>query len=160
MSSFEDAAARKRALIEKAKQAAKAAKGELVQSTSHRVKIEFTDPEEATNKLRIFFDNSGSMADLIGDKEAVEHAKDGCVEFLRSCTPNKDAVAIHLLNNQPKYRSWNDDNARTFTIPQCILDSVLLTDLVSLATAIADESIGAVGGTPLFDRIREGQIAE
>ncbi len=162
MSSFENIAARKRAQIEAAKAAARAAKGELVKSSTPKEKIEFIPPSEATNKLRIVFDNSGSMNKLIQDKQAVEHAKEGVVEFLRSCTLNKDAVAIHLLNNVPVYKHRGlydpeDEAMGTNSIPQCILNSNLLSNLVSLASAIMDTSIGATGGTPLFETIRNAQ---
>lgn len=160
MSSFEDIAARKKAAMEAAKAAARAAKGEITKVASPARKIDFISPEEATNKLRIIFDNSGSMSTQIKDKSAVEHAKEGVVEFLRSCTPNKDAVAVHLLNNQAGRRGWYDNEEGENLIPNCILASDLFSDLVSLASAMMSEAIGAVGGTPLYDRIKEAQAAE
>ena len=151
MSSFEDVIAKKKAQIEAAKAKAKAARTDLIHKPTTGEKIEFINPEDASNKIRVIFDNSGSMGSLIKDKEAIEHAKDGCVELLRSSVPNRDAYAIHLLNTTV----WGEES----NLPECIKNSTLMTDLVSLASAIADESVKATGGTPLFEKIKEAQKA-
>jgi hypothetical protein len=50
-------------------------------------------PSECTDRIRIVFDDSGSM------NWQYENAKKGVVEFLRNCVPNQTSVAIHFMNN-------------------------------------------------------------
>ena len=95
MGNLIDPLAKKRALIEAAK--AKAASLSALQTIPTKP-IEYGSPEDAINKTRLIADNSGSMASYINGQSAMEHAKKGIVEYLRSSVPNKDAVAIHLMN--------------------------------------------------------------
>ena len=46
------------------------------------------------DRLGIIFDDSGSMH---GSK--IREAKDGVIEFLKSCVPNQTAVALYPMNN-------------------------------------------------------------
>jgi hypothetical protein len=52
-------------------------------------------PAQAATRIRIIFDDSGSMA---GQK--IEDAQIGCEEFLRVCTLNQTAVAVHPMNGR------------------------------------------------------------
>lgn len=106
-------------------------------------------PEDATDKLRIIFDNSGSMS---GSKLLA--AKDGVVEFLRNCTPNSTAVAVHLLNNseQDEY-DWAGNKALITGLPLSISKSKMTADIILLASEITEPSIHACGGTPLYETI-------
>ncbi len=144
MANFQDAAVRKAALIAQAK--ARTAKPDALAKKESK---EYIKPEQADSRLRIVFDNSGSMA---GSK--ITDAKKGVVEFLRNCTPNKDAVAIHLLENPSNYEREDEyeiNLARNVSLN--ILNSVLMTDLTMLASNIDHESITAFAGTPLFECI-------
>src|ERR1700688_4895332 len=49
---------------------------------------------EAEHRIGIIFDESGSMM-----PKQLQMAKDGVEEFLRSCEPNKTAVAVYTLSN-------------------------------------------------------------
>jgi Mg-chelatase subunit ChlD len=104
----------------------------------------FIKPEDAPERLRIVFDDSGSMAGV-----KMSNAKEGVVEFLRNCTPNQTAVAVHLLNNEP---SWNVEGAE---IPPLIKDSILTSDLLMLASEIKSEAVDATDGTPLYEKLVE-----
>ena len=155
MSSIQDPVARKKALIEAAKARSALDKGAIQQIPTK--KIEFISPENATNKIRIVVDNSGSMSTNVLDKDkkestSMEEAKKGIVEFLRNCVPNKDAVAIHLLNNNTRY-SYDYDNSNL--LPNLISNSTLETDLVAIASAVDDPSIAPTGGTPLLERLND-----
>ena len=55
----------------------------------------FSPAELAKEKIRILFDDSGSMS---GQK--IKDAIDGCIEFMRNCVLNETACAIHPLNPQ------------------------------------------------------------
>lgn len=57
--------------------------------------------EEMENRIGIVFDESGSMA------RALQTAKDGCVEFLRSCTKDQTAVCVYPLSGEPLELSGN-----------------------------------------------------
>jgi hypothetical protein len=138
---------RKRALIEAAKE-----KAASLSLTKKEKVIEYIPASNAENKLRIIFDNSSSMSTRIGSKQAVEHAKDGVVEFLRNCALNKDAVAIHLLNSS--YMNYSQENVSLIHV------SKLTTNLIALATEVSSNRIQAAGETPLYDRILEAQSAE
>ena len=52
-----------------------------------------TSAPEIKDKLGIIFDDSGSMSGT-----PLREAKEGVVEFLRSCIPNQTAVGIYPLN--------------------------------------------------------------
>lgn len=111
-------------------------------------------PEDAVDRLRIIFDNSGSM---LGPK--LQAAKDGCVEFLRNCTPNATSVAIHLLNPE-HYGDWDyETNSRTtLTLPANIEKASLTADIVLLASEILHPSIVATGGSPLYKVIDKALV--
>jgi Mg-chelatase subunit ChlD len=81
---------------------------------------------EAKDRIRIVFDDSGSMASQI------ENAKEGVTEFLRNCIPNQTAVAIHMLcaKEQPIEN--------------------LNSNLIEVATLLKETRAG-LGGTPLFN---------
>ena len=106
----------------------------------------YISPEKATDRLRIIFDNSGSMW---GAK--MKAAKDGVVEFLRNCSPSDTSVAIHLLNNE-SYYSWREDSL-SHSLPATIKDNTLTADLILLASETMHESVNATGGTPLYETI-------
>jgi uncharacterized protein YegL len=128
---FQDAAKRKEDLIKAARE--RSAKTDALVKPKEYIK-----PEQATSRLRIIFDNSGSM---MGSK--IHNAKLGTVEFLKNCTLNKDAVAVHLLEN-PYGISQVSSN---------IINSILMTDLAQLASDIDTDAITAWAGTPLFECI-------
>lgn len=150
MSSFNDAAAKKAALIAQAK--ARSIKPDaLVNSNKPKTetKIEFIPAEGCVNKIRIVFDNSGSMG-----VDKMEDAKKGTVEFLRNCVPNQDAVAVHLLE-QPYERDWDDEGdvgsiSKLGSLSPLLKTATLTSDLLSLASAVDSKANHATGGTPLY----------
>jgi Mg-chelatase subunit ChlD len=83
------------------------------------------DSPEITNTLAIVFDDSASMR-----YRAIDIAKEGTIEFLRSCQPNTTAVGIFPLNSEA---------IKTDTNLPAIASEVL--------------KIKAVGSTPLVDTI-------
>lgn len=56
--------------------------------------FKFGSPANAKQKIKIFFDDSGSMH---GKK--IEDAKKGTIEFMRNCPPNETAISIVPLND-------------------------------------------------------------
>lgn len=145
--SFQDAAKRKADLIKAARE--RNAKTDSLAKTEKPK--EYIKPEQALTRLRIIFDNSGSM---MGSK--IVNTKLGTVEFLKNCTLNKDAVAIHLLENPGSYVYQTSDDA----VSPNILNSVLMTDLAQLASDIDTDAITALAGTPLFECILRALRAE
>src|ERR1700733_2197702 len=108
-------------------------------------------PEDATDKLRIIFDNSGSRN---GAKLQAE--KDGVVEFLRNCTPNSTAIAIHLLNPEGSSKwDYSSGNVLSLPLPTNIEKSKMTADIILLASEITEPSIHACGGTPLYETIEK-----
>lgn len=89
-------------------------------------------PAVAKNRIRIVFDDSGSMA---GQK--LVDAQIGCEEFLRACKLNETAVAVHPMNGK----------ARDLT-----------ADLPKLAVSI--HGIKTAGSTPMFQALTKAQYAE
>lgn len=83
-------------------------------------------PEDATHRIGIIFDDSGSMA---GSK--IEDAHAGVEEFLRCCDPRNTSVAVYPMNH---------------TYNSIVL---LTTKLYSVAQGV--KTITAAGGTPMFD---------
>lgn len=144
--------------LRKAQSAKAAAKAQAASNISSGAKPEdaallrsrdWIKPEDATDKLRIIFDNSGSMN---GSK--LQAAKDGVVEFLRNCTPNSTAIAVHLLN--PEGSSDWDYETNTvlyLPLPLNIEKSKMTADIILLASEITEPSIHACGGTPLYETI-------
>lgn len=88
-------------------------------------------PAVAKNRIRIVFDDSGSMA---GQK--LQDAQIGVEEFLRACKLNETAVAVHPMNGK----------ARDLT-----------ADLPNLAVSV--HGINSDGGTPMFQTLTQAQYA-
>lgn len=150
-----DPAAKKRAAIEAAKALSQSAKPDALATKPPEVKRVLIDPEKAESRIRIVADNSVSMSDSLSGVWSIdpkdskmEAAKKGIVEFLRNCTLNKDAVAIHFLN---KYNSFeSEDTDGSILIPSLINNSTLSTDLILIASSIDNKSIVPIDGTPLY----------
>lgn len=87
-------------------------------------------PAEARERLRILFDDSGSMSGHI------EEAKEGVIELYRSSVPNQTAVAVHMIDSE-----HSDLEA-------------LNTNLIEAATILKGAKPG-LGGTPLFSKFHE-----
>lgn len=100
----------------------------LLKQDKNKNEIEFTPADEVPEKIRIIFDDSGSMS---GDK--IKDARAGCIEFLRNCVLNQTACAVHILN------------------PEFATDLIDLTSLTTNlpALSVLIEKIRATGGTPL-----------
>jgi Mg-chelatase subunit ChlD len=82
-------------------------------------------PADAKERIRIIFDDSGSMS------EQIENAKEGVIEFYRNCIPNQTAVAVQMLDaKHPEIEALN-------------------TNLIEAATLLKQAAPG-LGGTPLF----------
>lgn len=96
----------------------------------------FNPAEQAKERIRIFFDDSGSMG---GQK--IKDAIDGCIEFMRNCVLNETACAIHPLNQ--RYQ----EHVRDLTS--------LTTNLPALSILIT--KIRSTGSTPLGETIKQGQ---
>lgn len=86
-----------------------------------------SSPKEAIDRIGIIFDDSASM--IANNK--LEDAKEGVVEFLRSCNPETTAVGVYTLN----YKG----------LPLSI-------DLPSLALQVKD--LRAIGSTPILSKLR------
>ena len=84
-------------------------------------------PTQMEHRIGIVFDDSGSMG-----AAQIADAHEGCEEFLRSCEPNKTAVAIYPMNAEPM---------------------LLCTNLPAIAIMV--KSIRATGGTPLVQKLGE-----
>jgi Mg-chelatase subunit ChlD len=89
-------------------------------------------PAQAQTRIRIVFDDSNSMAG-----QGIEDAKIGCEEFLRACTLNQTAVAVHPMNGKAL---------------------ALTADLPKLSQAI--HGVRANGGTGMFQALTQAQFAE
>src|SRR5580704_7702453 len=88
-------------------------------------------PAVAKERIRIVFDNSRSMS---GQK--LQDAQIGCEEFLRACTLNQTAVAVHPMNGTAL---------------------ALTADLPALAASI--HGIKISGNTPMFRTLIQAQDA-
>lgn len=84
---------------------------------------EYVKPEQCVERIRIIFDDSGSMS---GQK--IIDAREGVVEFMRNCIPNQVAVAVHPMN-----------------------EDVIKMDTNLPAISKQVQGIDATGGTPLFE---------
>lgn len=138
------------AALKAAAQASKEEKKDQTPSNSTELarKAALPKPEDCSERIRIVFDDSGSMA---GEK--IENAKAGVVEFLRNCIPGQTAVAIHLLNGSAYYEgSWSEPDVK---LPAVIDKATLSSDLVLVASACASEGLQATGGTPLEQKLLE-----
>lgn len=112
----------KKAAIEAAKQKALPS-GEQPQQAL----VKWLSPAEVSDRIRIVFDDSGSMAGQI------ENAKKGVVEFFRNCIPNQTACALHFMN--------------TTSFP-----TELQTNLMKLGADVEEYYLKS-GGTPFFNTI-------
>jgi hypothetical protein len=152
---FIDPVAKKNAIIEDKKRKAAAAQAAL--STTSKEPIKGCNPEDAANKLRIIFDNSGSMNSHVNNNWSgptlIQEARRGVVEFLRNCNPLKDAVAVHLLNRYSN-GPWDDEeDSHSSKVASLVNNATLTSDLVYLASEIDNEAIRPTGGTPLYESI-------
>ena len=114
----------KKAAIEAAKNAAASSKA-LGAGESASAIMKYIPPAECSDRIRIVFDDSGSMSGEI------QHAKKGVVEFLRNCIPNQTAVAVHFMCTE----SWS---------------TALRSDLPLLGADIEEAQL-TLGGTPMFN---------
>ena len=88
-------------------------------------------PSVAKHRIRVVFDDSGSMA---GPK--LQDVQIGVEEFLRACKLNETAVAVHPMNTKALE---------------------LTADLPKLA--LSAHGIKADGGTPMFQTLTQAQYA-
>jgi len=114
----------KKAAIEAAKAASSGAKA-LGSGESASAIMKYIPAAECADRIRIVFDDSGSMSGEI------ENAKKGVVEFLRNCIPNQTAVAVHFMCTT----AWN---------------TVLRSDLPALGADVEEANL-VLGGTPMFN---------
>jgi len=95
----------------------------------------WSSPAEAKDRIRILFDDSGSMSSQIAA------AKEGVTEFFRNCIPNQTAVAVHMLcMRSEKLEALN-------------------SNLIE-AAAVLKDTPARLGNTPLFRTFREAASAE
>lgn len=102
--------------------------------------IKYSKPEDCSERIRIIFDDSGSMA---GPK--ITDAIEGCVEFMRNCVLNQTAVSIHPMNKVA------DQQLEPLT-----------TNLPALSVAVKalvgpEGDILVSGSTPLFETFDRAQ---
>lgn len=95
--------------------------------------MRYIAPAECTDRIRIVFDDSGSMSGQITD------AKKGVVEFLRNCIPNQTAVAVHFMCTH----TWS---------------TALRSDLPVLGADIEEVEL-RLGGTPMFNTAKAALLA-
>ncbi len=114
----------KKAAMEAAKTAAAGAKA-LGAGQSASAVMKYIRPAECSDRIRIVFDDSGSMSGEI------ENAKKGVVEFLRNCIPNQTAVAVHFMCT----KEWS---------------TALRSDLPQLGMDLEEAQL-RLGGTPMFN---------
>lgn len=122
--------AAKEALLKAAREAAAQPKAEA------GVIQKWVAPAECRERIRIFFDDSGSMSGT-----PVQQAKDGVVEFLRNCIPNQTAVALHFFNTP-------DEKLAT-----------LNSNLIEIATLIKEKRLD-MKYTPLFGCVKGNVVRE
>jgi hypothetical protein len=150
MTKFDPHAAKNARIAALKAQSSSASKESELKEDAITQRTQLIKPEDATERIRIIFDNSVSMDANIGafgdSPSRIEEAKKGVVEYLRNCQLNRDAVAVHFLNN------YTASHIGESTLPASILQkSELTTDLILLASSIDDENVRARGGTPLFE---------
>lgn len=104
-------------------------------STEVEKPFEYKSPEKATDKIRIIFDDSGSMS---GQK--IKDAIDGTIEFMRNCVLNQTAVAVHPMN----YKAVDT--------------TAITTNLPAMAVLIAQ--IRTTGSTPMFQTWEKALYSE
>lgn len=122
------------AFEEEQRRKAEEAKIEKVKPTENWAK-----PEDMPERLRIIFDDSGSMGrNEQGSK--LWDAKEGTVELFKNCLPNQTACAVHPLEYD-------------------YIDlSKLSTNLPALGVLVRGIPCG--GSTPLFEVIKKAQACE
>ena len=108
--------------VDAKKAAIEAARGAKAQNDSAIMR--WINPADCPERNRIVFDDSGSMGGYIED------AKKGVVEFLKNCTPNQTAVAIHPMNSE---------------------EMKLQSDLIQLALDVQAKRFKSGGRTPFFN---------
>lgn len=150
--------ARRREALKQAQAAPQAEDAKIMRPTPQ------VKPEDVNSRLRIVFDNSGSMDSPLdynraGSKSKLEEAKGGVVEFIRNLTPNKDALAIHMLERPDVQESdYYDDSPysspfRVLALPPLLQEEIMSTDLILLASNIASDKVRTMGSTPLIETI-------
>jgi Mg-chelatase subunit ChlD len=102
--------------------------------------VRYISPDKCTDRIRVVFDDSGSMDSQIGN------AKEGVVEFLRNCIPNQTAVAVHFMNTHNQLQSLRSD------LPQLGLD-IKEADLSSGGTPFFNTLKNALNATPTLTRL-------
>jgi Mg-chelatase subunit ChlD len=93
------------------------------------------DMKDATNKIGIVFDDSGSMS---GQPILDAHA--ACEEFVKNCNPTNTALSVYPMNADTSYTG-------------SIQTIKLTTDLIAVIKAV--KQIRATGGTPLYETLLE-----
>jgi hypothetical protein len=88
--------------------------------------MKWINPEDCPERLRLIFDDSGSMSGQI------ENAKLGTTELIRNSIPNQTAVSIHFLE----------------TVDEKL--SMLNSNLIEVAQQLKDKRL-ELGGTPMFE---------
>lgn len=106
--------------------------------TKEKEKPVYNSAELAKDKLRIIFDDSGSM-----NGQKIKDAIDGCIEFMRNCPVNETACAIHVMN--PNYQPGSTDL------------TLLTTNLPALSILI--QKIKDTGSTPLGETLKQAQAS-
>jgi Mg-chelatase subunit ChlD len=90
------------------------------------------DMKDATNKIGIVFDDSGSMSG-----QPIEDAHAATEEFVKNCNPTNTALSVYPMNADESYGSTKN--------------ITLSTDLISVVKAV--KQIRATGGTPLYQTL-------
>lgn len=124
---------------------AEEAKQALLKKDNSDKPFEYAAPANASKKIRLIFDDSGSMS---GQK--IQDAHEGTIEFMRNCQINDTAVAIHPMNYGRKGSFYTEDGQTDLTR--------LTTNLPALSVLVRD--IRATGGTPLFHTLNEATMTE
>lgn len=133
----------KREAAQKQAAEAKAAETKLAVNSGNITKMKFRPVAEATKKIKLVFDDSGSMISKIED------ATEGSVEFLRNCVPNETAVAILMMNDLLAGNENNYINLRELTtdLPQ------LSAELLDMLGTGSNDRKFAFGSTPLYQTL-------
>lgn len=136
------------ALLKQEEKAMAEKKAEEARLAKKEPAFEYAPPAQAQDKIRIIFDDSGSMS---GQK--IIDARDGCVEFMRNCIVNQTAVAVHPMNygHNQRLETGSVHSGQTNL-------TNLTTNLPAMSILVKD--IEATGGTPLFETLSEAMQAE
>lgn len=109
--------------------ALKAARANAAQNNPSAI-AKWISPKDAKEKIRIVFDDSGSM---MGEK--ITQAREGTIEFMRNCVPNTTAVSVHFLCTHSEKLA------------------TLSTNLIEIAATLKEMDF-KMGGTPLFGTMK------